>query len=283
MKKPKYLLIIIGSAIALSFIVTYKLIIPSEVHALVYAQDDDESENEDNPVIQTIATTKSSLPQISTTDVAATPQSIYSPNPSTLVTESSAPLILPTTNTDSENKPSSWPWYITRAAGITSLILLTLLVLLGLGITTGIAYRIMSPIVAWTYHRLIGILLAFSVVTHLVALLFDKFVSFNLMQILIPFTATYRPLTVSFGILSFYILLTVLITSLWFMNKYKSWRLLHYLSILIFILIIVHGYFTGTDSRGLVMKLIYVLASLVFLLMMYIRIAHGMANVKKRQ
>lgn len=196
----------------------------------------------------------------------------------TLATSTPSPTIIPsvvtsqpTTSTQSST-PSSWPWYITRAAGITSLILLSMLVLLGLGITTGVVYRIMGPIPAWTYHRLIGIALVFSIATHLIALLFEKFINFNISEILIPFTSTYKPLFVGLGGLAFYAYLLVIITSIWFIKKYKSWRLLHYLSFVMFTLIIFHSFYTGTDTRTITMEIIYAIIILTFAWLFSLRV-----------
>jgi len=227
------------------------------------SDDNNEYRNISTPTPTSIAQTSTPIQTVQTTPIpAASSDAALSQTPTPAATQT----------------PSSWPWYIARAAGITSLILLALLVLMGLVITTGVVYRLMGPIPAWTYHRLIGIALVISVAIHLISLMFDHFMSFSIGQILIPFTSTYRSLYVGFGTISLYLFLVVLITSLWFIKQFKSWRLLHYLSFLMFVLVLIHGYFTGTDSASTWVKLLYLLIFVLVVVMVYIRVRMSGGN-----
>lgn len=154
--------------------------------------------------------------------------------------------------------PSSLPWYITRAAGLASLVSLIILAIMGIGITTGFIFRFMSPITAWTIHRLNGIFLALTVSIHILSLLFDHYITFSWRDILVPFASSYQPLYLSLGIIAFYLLVIVVVTSLIFIaTKHKMWRLIHYLSYAIFFLVLIHSYFIGTDSHDPIIKLMY--------------------------
>ena len=57
----------------------------------------------------------------------------------------------------------TWPWYITRAAGIIAVVLLILLILSGIGQITGFTFRFLEPLNAWAVHRAIGIAFGFRV------------------------------------------------------------------------------------------------------------------------
>jgi hypothetical protein len=155
---------------------------------------------------------------------------------------------------------TSWSWYATRASGLVAALLLILLILSGIGQVTGMTYRIVEPLAAWGLHRALGIAFGVSVVVHVVVLLFDKFAPFTLLQVLIPFKSNYMPVTiaghyfgslyVACGVFALYAAAIVILTSLfWIDKKPVLWRLAHYLSYLLVILIFFHGLFTGTDTR----------------------------------
>ncbi len=151
-----------------------------------------------------------------------------------------------------------WAWIITRAAGITSYVLLGVLSLTGMLLSTGTFFRAFEPATAWSIHRAIASVLLFSVLTHVGSLLFDKFIGLRLLDVLVPFVSPYRPLLVALGILGFYLLLLVLATSLYTMNRYpRFWRIVHYFSFVMFVSIFFHGILIGTDAKVLWVRLIY--------------------------
>lgn len=152
---------------------------------------------------------------------------------------------------------TSWPWYISRAAGIVALALLFLLVLSGIGMFSGYTYRYIEPLEAWKVHKALGISLGIAIFFHGFPLLFDKFVGFNLIQLLVPFASHYDTaklfnhnvgsLYVALGIISFYLAIIVILSSLlWQQSKPRTWRLLHYLAYLLVIFIVTHAYYMGT-------------------------------------
>ncbi len=156
------------------------------------------------------------------------------------------------------SNPFPWAWITTRAAGVTSYILLGLLSVTGMFLTTGILFRIMSPATAWSLHRAIGSVLLFSVLLHVGALLFDTYIGLHLKDLLIPFISTYKPLYMGLGIIGFYLLLLVLATSLYTMTRHaKFWRFVHAFSFPMFALIFLHSFFLGTDSKTWWMHSIY--------------------------
>ncbi len=155
---------------------------------------------------------------------------------------------------------ASWPWYLARASGLTAAALLVLLILSGVGQITGLTYRILEPVNAWSVHRAIGISFGVCVLVHVTALFFDTFVRFSLVQLLIPFTSSYDPviiggvklgsLYVALGIFALYIAALLLYTSL-FMRETKPvlWRTIHYLSYVLVSLVFLHALFLGTDLK----------------------------------
>lgn len=193
-----------------------------------------------------------------------------SPSPTSL-TASQTPgdIVVPTTRNQStaqaltNRAKSSWPWYITRAAGLTAAVLLVILILSGIGQVTGYTFKFLEPITAWATHRALGIALACAVVVHVGSLWFDRFVPFGLADILVPFWSSYKPvvifgvhlgsLYVALGSLAFYGLAAVVASSLlWVEKKPYTWKLIHFTAYMIIAFIFVHALFLGTDlAHGL--------------------------------
>lgn len=168
--------------------------------------------------------------------------------------------------------PSSLPWYITRAAGISAYILMFLIVVLGAGMTTGYLYKYLNPVRSWITHKYLSLAMFLVLLAHMTALLFDNFINLHLKDILIPFSSDFSPWFLSLGIFGFYILLAVIFTSIWFRLKYKrAWRSVHYFVYALFTLSFVHGLFLGTDSQTLAMRLVYISTSSVFVFIVIYR------------
>ncbi len=157
-----------------------------------------------------------------------------------------------------ERADVSWPWYITRGAGIVAVILLALLILSGIGLVTGYTFRFFEPLTAWATHKALGLAFGIAVLIHVGALLFDKFVPFSIAAVLFPFISNYRPVTlyghhlgslyVALGVFAFYGVAIIIISSLlWIDKKPRRWKLLHLLSYLTAICVFFHGLYLGTD------------------------------------
>jgi predicted ferric reductase len=160
----------------------------------------------------------------------------------------------------------STPWYIARAAGIASYILMFLVIILGTGMTTGYIYKYINPVKAWVIHKYLSISLSFTLLAHIISLTFDRFINFSWLDVLIPFSSTFKPLFLSFGIFGFYTLIVIIVSSLLFRIKYKkTWRGIHYAVYPLFIFSFIHGTFIGTDSKTIGMQIIYWGTGLVFL------------------
>ncbi len=179
---------------------------------------------------------------------------------------------------------SSLPWYVARAAGISTYILMFLVVFLGTGMTTSFAYKYVNPVQAWVIHKYLGMALGISLLIHILSLSFDKFINFSWGEILIPFFSNYKPLYLNFGIFSLYILLIVLFTSLIIRLKFhKTWRGIHYAVYPLFIFSFIHGFFIGSDSGTLIMRWVYGMTGAAFLLLLLYRfIFQNILNSKSK-
>lgn len=155
------------------------------------------------------------------------------------------------------NSVQVW-WYVTRASGLTGYFLIWLSMIWGFAIPSKIFQPILEGIFSYDFHEHISLLGIGFIVLHVVVLLFDKYLPFNLIQILIPFTDAYRPLWVGLGIISFYLLLLGTIT--FYLRSEigaQAFRTIHLLSLAGYLGATMHGLFAGTDSTLPITKFLY--------------------------
>lgn len=182
---------------------------------------------------------------------------------------------------NSAKQLSQLPWYITRASAITAYLLMFVIIVIGTGMTTGFIYNLINPVEAWSIHKSLSLSLGVTVLLHISSLLFDKYINFRLIDILVPFASKVMPLYVALGVFAFYLLLIIIFTSLLIRLRVPYlWRKLHYLVYLLFALSTLHGLLTGSDSKTLTMKIIYLTAGAIFVLIIGYRSVFHYVRVK---
>lgn len=168
-----------------------------------------------------------------------------------------------------EKIQTSWPWYLTRASGLIAGLVFFILMLSGVGFITGHSFKFLEPITAWATHRVLGIMLGVALFFHIFALYFDHFVPFDMKSLFVPFVSTYKPveifgmnfgsLYVALGVLAFYVIIAIILTSLFWINKKpKTWKIIHLLSYITIVLIFVHALYLGTDLAHGVLRYIWI-------------------------
>ena len=146
------------------------------------------------------------------------------------------------------------PWILGRAAGVTSYVLLMLLVGLGLVLSHPWRTRFARPSAA-TRIRLHVSLAVFTlafVVLHVVVLATDSYAGVGIKGAMVPMAATYRPLPVTLGVLGVYAgLLAGVTAALAGRIASRVWWPIHKVAAVSFILVWVHGLLSGSDARVL--------------------------------
>jgi predicted ferric reductase len=139
-------------------------------------------------------------------------------------------------------------WYTVRSTGLVAWVLVTAAVVWGLLLSLR---QIARPRPAWMLdlHRFLGGLTVLFVVAHVVALSFDSFVGFSWADLLIPYSSTWRPGALAWGITAAYLLLAVEITSLLMRHLGRRlWHAIHLFSLVVFVAVTVHGLSAGADA-----------------------------------
>ena len=140
-------------------------------------------------------------------------------------------------------------WYITRSAGIIAYLLLWFSMVWGLALPSKIFDRILPRAFSYDFHQFISLLAIGFTLLHVVVLLFDQYLPYNLAQILVPFLSPYRPVWVGLGVIGFY--LSLLVTVTFYLRSrigMKAFQSIHLLSLLGYLGATLHGLFAGTDS-----------------------------------
>lgn len=139
-------------------------------------------------------------------------------------------------------------WYVARSSGIVAWGLLTLATLWGLFLSTRILQERRRPAWLLDLHRWLGGLALVFTAVHLVALMIDDYVEFGIEEILLPGASEWRPAAVAWGVVGFYLLLAVQVTSL-LMKRIprRWWKAIHLASFGLFFAVSVHAALAGAD------------------------------------
>jgi DMSO/TMAO reductase YedYZ heme-binding membrane subunit len=175
-------------------------------------------------------------------------------------------------------------WYLTRASGLVSLILLTATVVLGIVASVGWTSTRWPRFLSQSVHRNLSLFCLALIGVHVVSTVGDGYVPIGLMDAVIPFRSPYRPIWVGFGALAFDMLLAVAVTSgLRRRIGVAAWRGVHWLAYACWPIAALHGLGSGSDPRlpGAVLVFVACTGSVAAALVW--RLASGRARTPARR
>lgn len=174
-------------------------------------------------------------------------------------------------------------WYIARSSGMVAWALLAASVLWGLSLSTKVLNGRPRPAWLLDLHRYLGGLATIFVIVHVVSLLADTYVHFGLASALVPFASTWRPAAVAWGVVGFYLLAAVEVTSLMRTKLPKrAWRAIHFASFPLFVTATIHALMAGTDTRTWEFELLAALAVALVVWLTGLRVSQGPRSGSKR-
>ena len=142
-------------------------------------------------------------------------------------------------------------WYAARAAGIVAYLLLTAVVLVGVGLAGKVTVPQLPRFAVTEVHRFGGLLVGAFVALHVATIAIDSFLPFSPAQLAVPFLATYRPFWTGLGIVAAELLIAAAISNrLRTRLPYRAWRRIHYVNFVIWAGATIHGIGAGTDLRA---------------------------------
>jgi methionine sulfoxide reductase heme-binding subunit len=140
-------------------------------------------------------------------------------------------------------------WYITRSAGLIAYLILWFSVFWGLAVSSKVLDRLLHRSFTFDFHEFISLLAIGFTLVHIGVLLVDQYLPYSVAQILIPFISPYRPVWVGIGVLGFYV--TLLVTVTYYLRSkigMKAFRFIHVFSLLAYLGVTAHSFFSGSDS-----------------------------------
>ena len=143
-------------------------------------------------------------------------------------------------------------WYLSRATGVVSLVLLTAVLVLGLLLAGRRRPHGGTTTVVAALHRWWALAVTTFLAAHIVTAVVETYVDLGWISVLVPFTSAYEPLWVGVGTLAFDVLLAVVVTS-YARHRLpeRAWRGVHLLSYLLWPLAVAHGIAMSTGDQPL--------------------------------
>jgi sulfoxide reductase heme-binding subunit YedZ len=141
-------------------------------------------------------------------------------------------------------------WYTARGTGVMSLLLLTIVVVLGIGARAGRPVFGLPRFAVSLVHRNASLLASVLIVIHVTTLLTDPYAHLKLLDLVVPFDAAYRPAWVGLGTTALDLVAAIGITSVLRRRLgARTWRAVHWFAYAMWPIAWLHGIGSGTD-RG---------------------------------
>ena len=147
---------------------------------------------------------------------------------------------------------STWLWYLSRASGLASLVLLTAVLVLGLVTAGRRAARPLQQTMTTGLHRSLALGSVTFLTLHVVTAIVDSYVPISWWAMIVPLGSDYQRSWVALGTLALDIIIAVVVTSLLRHRlPERAWREVHTLAFLLWPLALLHGYGMGTSDQPL--------------------------------
>jgi sulfoxide reductase heme-binding subunit YedZ len=139
-------------------------------------------------------------------------------------------------------------WYISRGTGLVSLMLLTLVVVLGVLTRGGRPLPGLPRFAVAGLHRNAALLALTFLVIHVVTIVSDVYARVGWLDVFVPFISNFRALWVGLGTIGFELFIAVIATSMlrpWI--GLRTWRAVHWAVYAAWPIGIAHAFGTGRD------------------------------------
>ncbi len=121
----------------------------------------------------------------------------------------------------------------------------------GLFISTKAVAKASSPAWLLDFHRYLGGLAVVFTAIHLGGIAADSYVTFGWADTFVPMASSWKPGPVAFGIVAFYLLLAIELTSLGMkILPRRLWRWVHRTSLVLYFVATYHSIAAGTDVEN---------------------------------
>ena len=142
-------------------------------------------------------------------------------------------------------------WYASRATGIVALLMLTGVVVLGVAVRRQSRLPGLPRFGVIGLHRSVSLLSVAFLAIHVVTAVADPYVTLRLTDAVLPFLASYKPLWIGLGAVSFDLMAAVIVTSLLRVRIGRPiWRAVHWLAYVSWPVAVAHSIGSSTDMQS---------------------------------
>jgi sulfoxide reductase heme-binding subunit YedZ len=139
-------------------------------------------------------------------------------------------------------------WYLIRATGLVSLVLMTATIVLGVLVQRQRRLPGLPRFGVVAVHRSVSLISAVLLGVHVITAVVDSYVGIPAVAAVVPFTSGWRPVGIGLGALAVELAAVIIASSLLRGRiPHRMWRAVHGTSYLLWPLAFVHGLMTGTD------------------------------------
>jgi sulfoxide reductase heme-binding subunit YedZ len=139
-------------------------------------------------------------------------------------------------------------WYLARGSGAVALMMFTVVVALGIATRSGRSFAGLPRLVVASVHRSASLLGVVFLTIHITTLMFDPYAQLKLVNLVVPFTSSYRSFWVGFGALALDLVVAIVVTSLLRERiGRRAWRAVHWFAYAMWPIALIHGIGSGTD------------------------------------
>jgi predicted ferric reductase len=138
-------------------------------------------------------------------------------------------------------------WAVGRGTGVTALVFLTLSLAMGIATRSGRPMLSLPRFAVADVHRFVALTATVLVVIHVATLLADPYAQLRLVDSIVPFLGTYRPMWQGLGTVAFDVLVAVIITSvLRHRIGVRTFRIVHWATYALWPIALAHALGNGT-------------------------------------
>jgi len=173
-------------------------------------------------------------------------------------------------------------WYTSRATGVVSLVLMSLVVIIGLMVNRQGRLPGMHGFVVLGLHRYLSLLSITFLAVHIATAVLDSFVNISVAASVIPFVSAYEPLWLGLGTVAFDLMIAIIITSLLRAHLGRlTWKAVHWLAYASWPLAVVHSVYSSKDmQRGALLGVALACIAAVLIAMVW-RFARALAEIPR--
>lgn len=142
-------------------------------------------------------------------------------------------------------------WYLGRGTGVSALVLFTIVMVLGILVRGGRPLPGLPRFAVAALHRSTSLTAMGLLAVHITTLFFDPYAQLRLVDIVLPFIGSYRPIWQGLGTIAAELVVLLVASSL-LRNRLgqRTWRALHWASYACWPFALAHAIGNGTDGTS---------------------------------